>query len=54
MLMGVIVSSRVAQSGSIISGDIKQVVIVRTDPGYAPNPGHTGTGTEIAVVCTTP
>ena len=52
--MGVIVSSRVTQSGSIISGDIRQVVIVRNDPGYGPSPGHPGTGTEIAVVCMTP
>ena len=52
--MGVIVSSRVTQSGSIVSGDIKQVVVVRNDPGYAPNPGNPGTGTEIAIVCTTP
>jgi hypothetical protein len=49
--MGVIVSSRVTQSGSIISGDIKQVVVVRNDPGYAPNPGSPGTGTEVAIVC---
>jgi len=53
-LMGVIVSSKVTQSGSIISGDIKQVVIVRNDPGYAPDPGHPGTGTEIAIFCITP
>jgi hypothetical protein len=52
--MGVIVSSKVTQSGSIITGNIKQVVVVRTDPGYAPDPGHTGTGTEVAIVCMTP
>src|SRR6267378_5098390 len=52
--MGVIVSSMVTQSGSVISGNIKQVVVVRTDPGYAPDPGHTGTGTEIAIVCAIP
>jgi hypothetical protein len=52
--MGVIVSSRVTQSGSIISGNIKQVVVVRNDPGYAPNPGNPGTGTEIAIVCSLP
>jgi YVTN family beta-propeller protein len=52
--MGVIVSSMLTQSGSMISGDIKQVVIVRTDPGYAPDPGATGTGTEIAIVCSLP
>jgi hypothetical protein len=50
--MGVIVSSVVTQSGSVISGNIKQVVVVQTDPGYAPNPGNPGTGTEIAIVCT--
>jgi hypothetical protein len=53
-LMGVIVSSRVTQSGSIISGDIKEVVVVRNDPGYGPSPGNPGTGTEIAIVCTVP
>jgi hypothetical protein len=52
--MGVIVSSRVTQSGSVISGDIKQVVVVRNDPGYGPSPGHPGTGTEIMIVCTAP
>jgi len=52
--MGVIVSSKVTQAGSIISGDIKQVVVVRNDPGYAPDLGHPGTGTEIAIVCMTP
>jgi hypothetical protein len=52
--MGVIVSSMVTQSGSIISGNIKQVVVVQTDPGYAPNPGNPGTGTEIAIVCAVP
>jgi hypothetical protein len=52
-LMGVIVSSMVTQSGSIINGNIKQVVVVRNDRGYAPDPGHTGTGTEVAIVCMT-
>jgi hypothetical protein len=27
------------------------MVIVHTDPGYEPNPGHAGTGTVTAVVC---
>jgi len=52
--MGVIVSSQVTKSGSVITGDIKQVVIVENDPGYQPSPGHPGTGTEIAIVCTSP
>jgi hypothetical protein len=49
--MGVIVSSQVTKSGSVITGDIKQVVIVDNDPGYAPSPGHDGTGTEVAIIC---
>jgi hypothetical protein len=50
-VMGVIVSSHVDQNGSVISGDIKEIVIVRNDPGYAPDPGHYGTGTVLAIVC---
>jgi hypothetical protein len=49
--MGVLVSSKVAKSGSTISGDAKSIVVVKTDPGYAPNPGHAGTGTVVAVFC---
>jgi len=47
----VIVSSLITKSGPIISGDIPRMVIVHTDPGYSPNPGHEGTGTVTAVVC---
>jgi hypothetical protein len=47
----VIVSSLVTKSGPIISGDVPEMVIVHTDPGYEPNPGHEGTGTVTAVVC---
>jgi len=53
-VMGVIVSSQVTQQGSVITGDIKQVVIVKNDPGYQPSPGHDGTGTEIAILCALP
>jgi hypothetical protein len=49
--MGVIVSSNIAQSGSAISGDTAHVVVVQTNAGYAPNPGHAGTGTVIAQFC---
>ncbi len=47
----VIVSSLITKSGPIISGDVPTMVIVHTDPGYSPNPGHEGTGTVTAVVC---
>ncbi len=49
--MGILVSSKVTKSGSKISGDAKSIVVVKTDPGYAPNPGHAGTGTIVAVFC---
>ncbi|HEX9095549.1 MAG TPA: hypothetical protein VF990_05540, partial [Candidatus Dormibacteraeota bacterium] len=50
-LMAVIVTSSSQQSGSKISGDIVEIVIVKTDPGYEPNPGHAGTGTVLAALC---
>ena len=49
--MAVIVSSSIGQSGSTISGDTAHIVIVKTNSGYQPNPGHAGTGTVIATVC---
>lgn len=48
--MSVIVSSTIAQSGSTIYGDAPHIVIVQTDPGYANNPGHPGTGTVVATL----
>jgi hypothetical protein len=52
--MGVIISSKVTKSGSVVTGDIKQVVIVENDLSYQPSPGHPGTGTEIGFLCTSP
>jgi len=49
--MEVIVSSNITKSGSTISGNIVEIVIVKTDPGYASDPGHAGTGTVVGVVC---
>lgn len=49
--MAVVVSSSVDKSGSTITGNITEVVIVKTDPGYAPNAGSPGTGTVVAVLC---
>ena len=49
--MAVIASGKIVQSGSTISGDVPQVVVVRTKPGYAPDPGHAGTGTVVDQVC---
>jgi len=49
--MAVIVSSSIQKQGSTIYGDIRQIVLVQTDNGYAPNPGHDGTGRVVGVVC---
>lgn len=49
--MLVIVTSTVHQSGSSLAGDTVHEVVVKTDPGYAPDPGHPGTGTVVAQIC---
>lgn len=50
-LMAVIVTSSATKSGNMISGNTLHIVIVMTNPGYAPNPGHAGTGTVVLNVC---
>jgi len=51
-LIEVTVASHITKSGPTISGDTQEVVVVKTNPGYAPDPGHAGTGTVVeAVVC---
>jgi hypothetical protein len=49
--MATAVASSVTKSGNTISGNIPQMVIVKTNPGYAPNAGHAGTGTIVATLC---
>src|SRR5207249_4193727 len=49
--MAVIASSSITKSGGAISGDTSEVVVVKTNPGYAPSPGHPGAGTVVGVVC---
>ena len=49
--MAVIVSTHVTQNGSTITGDVQQIVIVATGPGYAGNPGHDGVGVIVATLC---
>jgi hypothetical protein len=52
--MGVAVANKVTRAGSLISGDIVRIVVIRTAPGYAPDPGHAGTGTLVATYCAVP
>jgi len=49
--MVVLVSSKIGKAGAAISGDTVHEVVVKTNPGYAGNPGHAGTGTVIATIC---
>lgn len=49
--MGVVVTGSVSSNGSQISGTAARIVVVRTDAGYAPDPGHPGTGTVVATYC---
>jgi uncharacterized repeat protein (TIGR01451 family) len=50
-LIYAIVSSKVTKSGSTISGKVLHIVVVDVDPGYAPDPGHAGTGKIVRTVC---
>ena len=49
--MALIVSSTIQKNGSIITGNVRKIVIVQTDPGYSPAPGHAGTGRVVSVYC---
>jgi hypothetical protein len=49
--MGVIVTGKVRKTGAAITGNTLHIVVVKTDPGYYPNPGHAGTGTVEGQVC---
>jgi hypothetical protein len=49
--MGVIVTDSTSKAGPVLSGDTVHIVVIKTALGYAPNPGHAGTGTVVAVVC---
>jgi hypothetical protein len=50
-VMAVIVASHIMKRGPVVSGDIVHIILVRTNPGYGPNPGHPGTGTILAQLC---
>ncbi len=49
--MAVIVTSSASKSRSVISGNTPHIVIVKTNPGYSPDPGHAGTGIVVGQVC---
>jgi hypothetical protein len=47
--MELVVASKITKSGSTISGNATEVVVVKTNPGYGPE--TKGTGKVVAVVC---
>ena len=49
--MAVLTSSTITKSGSTLSGDVKDIVIVKIDPGYDHDPGHSGTGIVLGSFC---
>jgi hypothetical protein len=46
--MAVIVTSSASKSGASITGNVTNVVIVKTNPGYSPS--GTGTGTVVTTL----
>ena len=49
--MGVLVSGSISKSGSTVSGNGLHIVVVKTDPGYGPEPSLPGTGTIVGTFC---
>jgi len=49
--MGVLVAPSADKSGATVAGTYSAIVVVRTDRGYAPDPGHAGTGAIVATFC---
>ncbi len=44
-------SHSITKKGRVISGDVVSVVLIATEAGYGPSPGHAGTGTVLRVLC---
>jgi hypothetical protein len=49
--MAVVVSDAITKSGKSITGNAVYIVVVHTNNGYSPNPGHSGTGTVVGIIC---
>jgi hypothetical protein len=49
--MATAVAGSVTKSGKVVAGNIVGIVIVKTDAGYGPTPGHPGTGVVAATLC---
>jgi hypothetical protein len=49
--MAVAVTGALSKSHHEISGTVEKLVVVKTDPGYGPEPGMPGTGQIVATIC---
>jgi hypothetical protein len=49
--MGVLVTTSATKAKKATTGTISKIVVVKTALGYAPSPGHAGTGTIVATYC---
>jgi uncharacterized repeat protein (TIGR01451 family) len=49
--MGVVVTSKVTKPGTTVMGNYSKIVVVKVNPGYAPNPFSHGTGKIVATFC---
>ena len=47
----VLVASTATKSGTQITGNTFRILVVKMNPGYAPNSGSPGTGTIVAEFC---
>ena len=50
-MLVVVVEHQSPSRGPIEIGNIKHLVVVSVQPGYAGNPGHDGWGKIIATIC---
>ena len=44
-------TSSASQSGSTVTGNTVHIVVVKTNPGYTPDPSTPGTGSIVATGC---
>jgi Pro-kumamolisin, activation domain/Bacterial Ig-like domain (group 3)/Subtilase family len=49
--MGVIVATKITKPRNTLNGNYVKIVVVKTNPGYAPGPQNAGTGTIVATFC---
>ncbi len=49
--IAVVIASHITKHGNSITGDLVHIAIVKTNPGYKPDPGHPATGNVVATLC---